>query len=576
MNTRTTLLLVLILAAVGGFVWWDHHKGTTTEERETKSKRIVEFDPADVTGLDLVRSNQTIGLVKSGNNWEIKQPLAVRADAGAVNAILDALEFAERQRTIGEQELKGVNLADYGLDAPRYRVTLHSKKRPVALLFGRETPTKEALYVRVEGRKDVFVTRKSIEEQLNVSLEDLRSRVALEFLPAAATRIEIKLTDRIVELAKSAAEPRWTIARPLAARADQTKVAEWLNDLSALRIQDFISEDPKDLHGAQLDEPEREVSVFVGDAGQTLLFGKTLTNDTAKIYAKLKSGNSIFTVSAEAARKLSVQLNDLRDARVLAFKPADVQGIEISRNGEKLALSRAANGWRLTAPLALPADDPSVARFLGELGELHAKQFVADVATDLDRYGLATPALTVTLLGDGTNVLAQLLAGGADPSNGVRYAKSATEPFIYGVELPAIDKIPANYAAFRSRRVFDLKPDQITKLEVGPVTVARAAQGKWQLVAPTQGALDTDSVNHLVELLSELRAESFGRAMTDGDAALGTTIRVTVGDATHWLSIASDRQAAADSCELTFELAPAVVQTLTKPLVATPPPAGAP
>src|SRR5437870_4541782 len=217
MNTRTTLFLVMLVAFVGGFVLWDHYKGTTTEQRDTKGKRILDFEAKDITGIDLVRSNQTIGLEKSGDNWDIKQPLAVRADSGAVSSILDELEFAERTRTVSEAELNSISLADFGLDSPRYRVTLHSKKRPVGLLVGRETPTKDALYVQVEGRKEVYVTRKSVEERLSLSLDSLRSRTAIEFMPATATRVEIKTAERVIELSKSAAS--WTLTRPLVARA---------------------------------------------------------------------------------------------------------------------------------------------------------------------------------------------------------------------------------------------------------------------------------------------------------------------------------------------------------------------
>src|SRR6266404_5007833 len=103
MNSRTTLFLIVLVACVGGFVLWDHSKGTTTEGHQSKSKRIVDFDPKDVTSIDLVRSNQTIILEKSGDNWDLQQPLTAHADASAVNSILDELEFAERMRTITEK-----------------------------------------------------------------------------------------------------------------------------------------------------------------------------------------------------------------------------------------------------------------------------------------------------------------------------------------------------------------------------------------------------------------------------------------------------------------------------------------
>src|ERR1041384_7288990 len=123
MNTRKTLLLVTVAMIVGGLVVLDHYKGTSTEQAREKGKRIVDFESSDVTKLELAHTNQTFVLEKSGDRGELKKPLAVRTDASTVNSMLDELEFADRDRTLSEQDLKGVNLADFGLVTPRLRVT---------------------------------------------------------------------------------------------------------------------------------------------------------------------------------------------------------------------------------------------------------------------------------------------------------------------------------------------------------------------------------------------------------------------------------------------------------------------
>jgi len=285
------------------------------------------------------------------------------------------------------------------------------------------------------------------------------------------------------------------------------------------------------------------------------------------VYAKLKGADSIFTLASEPAKKFAVQINDLRDLRVLAFAPASVQSIAIVRGADKLALHRAAAGWQLTAPVSVVADETAVNRFLEELAGVRAQRFVVDVTTEPQRYGLATPAATVTLIGAGTNVL---LVGSLDDSNTLRYAKCASEEFIYGVATNLLDQLPANYGALRSRSVFDWKPEQITQLVAGEVTVTRAA-GKWKLVTPPAGLLNTNAVQAIVAAVAKLQVESFGRPKAEPDAGLGYTITATVDNATHWLAVAPDGQAAASSVELTFQLPPATVATLTNSVLAAKP-----
>jgi len=565
MNFRKTLFLVVLAGSVGGLVVWDHFKGTTSTDRAMQSKRLLNLDTKQINHFELVRSNQTIVLEKTGDSWDIKQPIAVRADFSAVRSTLDELEFAERSRTLTEKDLQGASLASFGLEAPRASIKLQAKSGPVTLLIGNATPTKDALYVQVAGRREICVGPASLYDRATQNLDALRSRTVIEFAPAAVTRMEIKTADRVIELKKT--DAHWTIARPLTARADQDKISELLSGLAGLRVQEFVSEDPKDLHNFHLDEPDREVTIFSGETGQTLLLGRSPTNDASQVYAKLKSADSILTIAGESAKKFAVQINDLRDPRVLAFEPASIHSIAIARGADKLALQRAADGWKLTAPVGVAADAVAVGRLLDDLAAVRAKRFVADVTTEPQRYGLAQPAATVTLTGTETNVL---LVGSTDDSNTVRFVKCAGAEFIYGVETNLLEQLPANYGALRSRSVFDLKADQITKLVAGPVTVARES-GQWKLVTPASGALDTNAVDAVVAALAKLPADSFGRPKTEQDASVGYVIKATSGDATYWLAVATNGQAAASSVELTFQLPATSIALLTRPLLLTTP-----
>jgi hypothetical protein len=586
MKSRTTLLLVILVAVVGGLVLLDRFKGTPTDEAKQKARHILDFNAGDVTKLELSRTNQTIVLEKSGENWDIKSPLAVRADAGAVNSILAELEFAERDRTLNEKELAGVNLVDFGLTPPRARVTIHDKKGARTLLIGTETPTKDALYAQLEGRKPIFITRKSVADRLNLPLDNLRSRAAVEFNQPAVTRLEIRTTDRIVELAKSpeaiGSEPRWNITRPLAARADERKVGELLSDLGALQIQAFISEDPKDVHTYQLDEHEREVTVWMGETGKTLLLGHPTTNDASKVYAKLKSADSIFTVSTSATQKFAVQINDLRDAHVLNFMPVNVHTVDITREGEHISITRSGEAWQVTEPITVAADEGTMNGLLDQLHELRATQFVADVATDLDKFGLASPVATVNLLGTGTNSLAQLLLGAVDSSNSVRFAKRADEPFIYGVDTNIFGVLPSNVLAVRTLWIREISPDQITRVEIqkpaSQFIAERHGTNAWHLVEPAQGALDLDGLQQLIESFSHLHVDRFIGAHTNVEPS-EATVKVFAGEKTYTLVVGQPtetgaRYASWSDPPLMFVLPSASADRFLKPLVAVPAAAG--
>lgn len=591
MKSRTTLILAVVALLIGGLVWWDYKKGTTTEDRESQRKRLLAIKAPDVTGLELARTNQIIALEKSDAHWSLKKPLAVRADDATVGSILDELEFAERTRTLTD-----ASAAEFGLDSPRLRVTLHDKKGATTLRIGSETPTKDAVFVQLEGDTAIHVVRKSIFERLDRSVADLRDRTVIGAVADSATRFEIKSADRVIELAKSAAttnaEPRWAIVRPLTVRADQQLTRNLLTDLSGLRVLDFVSEDPKDLHTHHLAEPSAELTVWTGAAetGKTLLLGAAQSNDTTKVTAKLKGADSIFTIAADDAKKFALQVNDLRDHRVLVYAEPDVRTIEVLRGADKIVVTRGTppdGAWKLTAPVAVAADESRLHNLLDQLNNLTITQFVADVATDLDKYGLAAPAATVTLQGDGTNIVAQLLIGSATASNTWRHVKRTDEPSVYGI-APAIDWLPANANALRTRKLAAITPDQITKLTIqrgaSAVTVDRNTDKKWKLVEPAQGVLDIEALHKFLEAFTQLNAQEF---LADGQNNLAPygldapilTVTATAGDKTYKLTVGKhhndwQKYAAWSEPALVFTANTPDLAPLSKEIVtaATPPP----
>ena len=588
MKSRTTLFLVVTALLIGALAALDYYRGTSTHDLLVKSKRVLDFQSKDITGLKIDLTNQVYTLERSGDQWQIKQPLDVRANYSTVSSILDELEFAERNRSITEKELTGMTPKDFGLETPRARLTLQNKKGSVVLLIGNETPTKDAVYAQLQGKEDVLVVPKSIYERVDRTLDDLRDRTVVDFQAASATRVEIKSADRVIELAKSAittnAEPRWALTRPLAARADQRKVGELLADLGGLRVTDFVSESPRDIPAYQLDEPEREVTVWTGESGKTLQIGRASTNDPSKVYAKLKSTDSIYTVPSASVQKFAFQANDLRDAQVLVFAEGDVHGIEVLHGTDKISLARTDATWRIAAPVAAAADEAAVEQLLRHLGGLNARQFTADVATDLDKYGLAAPMATVSLRGEGTNLLAQLLVGALDPSNIVRFVKRVDEPFVYGVETNITGWLHANWLALRARVLVDMKPDQITKLTIekksGKVTLQRDPDKKWKLVDPAQGVIDNDALQRLLNELASLPAEEFVREGRDNLAEYGldqpeTTLSATVGDKTYTLALGKPQDAERQYAfwsdpPLVFTIWPSRANTLSRDVVTLP------
>ncbi|MCS7049756.1 MAG: DUF4340 domain-containing protein [Verrucomicrobiae bacterium] len=456
MNARTTLILAIVVALVGAFVWWDYKKGVPTDKRREQSRRLTDLKSDQVTRLELIFTNQTIVLEKKDNRWHLREPLAYRADSGTVNSILDGLEFAEKKRTLSAEEVAGLDRNELGLVNPRLQVAWQTATGRRVLRLGAETPTGDAFYAQFDGQPEVHIAEEYLFDRLNRTVNDLRDRTVLDFDPATTLRCEIKNGDRVLEFARSGGDTAspWTVVRPVSARADQRAVSDLLSQLSRLRVQEFASDNPADLARYRLDEPAREITISRSgvEGVLTLLVSTPDPQNAGRTYAKLKTADAILALNTTDLPAAELNVADYRDRRVLVFDENAVEGIEVLRGSDRLVLTKTNADWQVTVPAVQSADRERVQSLLGKLRDLRVDQFVADVATDLEPYGLATPAAVVRLQGSGTNIIASLMMSTPDVARGLCLVKRDDEPFIYGVTTNLPAWLPSHPLDVRPRR----------------------------------------------------------------------------------------------------------------------------
>ena len=98
------------------------------------------------------------------------------------------------------------------------------------------------------------------------------------------------------------------------------------------------------------------------------------------------------------------------------------------------------NKWQLTAPTNEPASDFQVGTMADQLKKLQASRVLTE--TDLTKYGLDTPVLTVTLVVSGAQQTDNtLLVGKATIDGGSYYVKNKDKPEIYVVLNSVIEQL---------------------------------------------------------------------------------------------------------------------------------------
>ena len=156
MNWKTTVgLLIVAVALVAYFKLYDEKQLSTADREKLKDRPIV-VDRSQVDGLTITNHDLKIDLRRNASNdWDMKSPIADRADVALINQVMTDLETMHTEDTIpaGEIASNKSKLQDFGLQAPRLHLLVTPKEGspPTELVFGNDTVIEGKTYLQVAG-----------------------------------------------------------------------------------------------------------------------------------------------------------------------------------------------------------------------------------------------------------------------------------------------------------------------------------------------------------------------------------------------------------------------------------------
>ena len=287
MKPRTLLILFCVLLGLGAFIWFYERKLPSSDERTEIAKKVVAVKKDDVQGLTLETAGGKVVLQRTvapaadtkkdkdqekdkkdkkdgealdeaqgqpASSWMLAQPMQARADAFAVDGLLDALTGLQKTRTLDGK----VDRAAVGLDKPRATVRLKTAKGETVLLLGAEVPTGGELIAAVGD--DTYVVADSILTQVDKDPGSWRDRQLFRASRDAISRITITGSPGgpVVLAQKNGV---FQLERPLADHADRETTDDLYADLSGLTAEKFVDDKTRNPTELGLQPPRAVVDV---------------------------------------------------------------------------------------------------------------------------------------------------------------------------------------------------------------------------------------------------------------------------------------------------------------------------
>src|SRR4029077_15977106 len=411
MRFRTTLVLFALTAALVVFIKFYETKRPNTEEANRRAQNVINFERDKIDGVVIQNGEERIELKRADKKWRLEAPVKDLADGSTVDSLLFDLEDWKKDATISGKEIETdkTRMAEYGVAKAKLRLKLQGTNAPPEILFGNNAALEGKTYVRLENSKDVFLAAQSIKNEISKKPEEFRDRKLTDTIATQVTRLSLKTAAGEMELQKQG--DHWQIVKPLRARAEDQKVNDLIAQITTSRIAQFVADDAGDLHPYGLTEPRGTVTIFPdndkpagrtdsspGEQGQLLQIGGVPEKEKDQFYVRFAPRKFVYTLPNKIEAILSTKPNDLRDRHLVRFDQNQLDRITIDAPGKtKTVLARKDQNWTIINRNNRPANAAEARRLIELLAGEQVTNFVADVASDLPKYGLDKPQLTVTL-----------------------------------------------------------------------------------------------------------------------------------------------------------------------------------
>ena len=312
-------------------------------------------------------------------------------------------------------------------------------------------------------------------------------------------------------------EAGWKITSPFPVAADSEAVARLLSNASGATLDRVVEDSAADLSIFGLDKPKLVLEVFPRGLKESrkLYLGNKNPGDTYLYAANAAAPRKVILLNSWALSDLNKNVKDLRDKKLLHVDRGRI-GRLVSAGaggGENLRLEKQDEQWRITSPLAVPAESDSVKNLLEKITGAEANGFIDTLAGGgLKAYGLDPPQFTLTLVEQGSAALHELQFGSRD-SSGSYFARrrEMDNLFLAGADL--VDLLKRDPAALREMALVSQPKDKIDRLTLAlpleRITAVKDSGGSWRLSEPKAARADDSKIDGLLWDLKDLKAKSF-------------------------------------------------------------------
>ena len=254
----------------------------------------------------------------------------------------------------------------------------------------------------------------------------------------------------------------WQLVEPVKAEADPTEAIGLASSITQVEIVRVIDDKATNLEQFGLANPAIAIEYKAegGASGSLKLGNKNATQ--GEMYAMKNDDNRVFLVSSFQETSFNRGSFELRDKKILKFDREKADSLVLAKGAASMELSRTGSEWKVVKPVASRSEYATIEGFLTRLSSSNMSKLVEENATDLAKYGLDKPSMTVTIGAGSAKTVLEV----GKTENDQMYARDASRPMVFTVDSALQVDLIKNFDEYRKKELFEFRPFYTARLRV--------------------------------------------------------------------------------------------------------------
>ncbi|MBX7232459.1 MAG: DUF4340 domain-containing protein [Bdellovibrionales bacterium] len=417
---RSTLILALVATLVGLYTYYDYKKSEKEEAAKVEKEKILNFVPAEVVEIKIVKPSDTILLKRVEDRWNLIEPIQDQADNNEVTGYLNIIK-EEKGEELTQTNSSSVNWQEYGLDLPGANITLKSKNSELTFQISNKASFDGRYFVRNENKLYLGTSGWArVAEKTSGQLRD-KSVFRENFVVNKITLLNQGGKIGFVLTKKSETDSKWSVVGKESWVVDNSKVDQFLDEVKKMKATSFAessqNDSKTDLAKYGLQNPKIKFELEGLSSAKSKIVWQLFLNDKGQdqVWGRSSSLSSIFKISSTDLSHINKNVDEFRDKNSpFKYSMDRVSEIEFEQEKKQIRLKKTKEEWDLITDLkGKKVNKDQVNKIIKRLAELQVKEFLEQKSEKLD-----SNVSQIKLLDSDQKVLIALQWGGSyKPSN---------------------------------------------------------------------------------------------------------------------------------------------------------------